>query len=685
MIDTLIADIFTCCLTNPVRTALKWALERESCRLICPRVDINMMDKLPGEKKQRKTLLGELSWILTGVSEGIFLDCIIKSDDPRHDMKFYYECINTNSVLGSLMKNFVLATRIMRSYGCNPVSSFNGIQLPNTFHNHPLWKHWDAVVDETLIKLEENLIQDPQNPNTWQFNVDTVYGKTSFYQEQLNSFENWMRIPEERVGNVSLPPLYLPIGLQSILEIQPRKKALQLFSRYMDMCPSHIYNSITCGLNDLSTSYLHRLLSGLPYEQMEHESMVFCWTKLIAFQDRIAPTLFKKSPNRPFKQNRPRVQDWRPIEYFFSVLNDQDRQSETRAMATFIIARACETERLSAVGDDKSMHDIIYDYCFKVKREYISDDFVYELLNEKCKDPVLRKWILVLIGRMWDDHQECYKMSERCNYIETVIEFAKQDEDPEVRAAAIYAVGTYIGCTGEADEETNCKPAILNFASEVAQLINDACFVVRREIVYSIDLFLARYVDVMNQIRREFSKVQNRPSGPRGGPVTPQPALNSEKPIEPVDVLKKQLERFTMHPTSKIAEAIARLAMDPQIEVNRPAVSLFDRIFNPSRLMDDAPPGSPQMGASKVNIPTAVRHRKKSPFFKYSAQYWLRTQMTEQKTLDFVMQKKKQNLLAGRRLTVGVGRGRTLSRPRDRRSDKEFEYRYTVFLYIFLT
>ena len=215
-----------------------------------------MMDKLPGEKKARKTLLGELNWVLTGVMESIFLDSIVKSDDSRHDIKFYYECINTNTVLGSLIKNFVLATRIMRSYGCNPVCSFNGVELPATMHAHPLWKHWDAVVDETLIKLEDKLKQDEQNPNSWIFEANSdLYVKTSFYQEQLNSFENWIRIPEERSGDVFLPPLYLPIGLQSILEIKPRTKALILFSRYMDICPSHIYNAIACGLNDNSISY----------------------------------------------------------------------------------------------------------------------------------------------------------------------------------------------------------------------------------------------------------------------------------------------------------------------------------------------------------------------------------------------------------------------------------------------
>ena len=72
------------------------------------------------------------------------------------------------------------------------------------------------------------------------------------------------------------------------------------------------------------------------------------------------------------------------------------------------------------------------------------------------------------------------------------------------------------------EEEKMCKPAILNNASEVAQLLNDACFIVRREIVYSLGLFLARYIVVMTQIRREFEKFKNRkvPTDPRRGSIS---------------------------------------------------------------------------------------------------------------------------------------------------------------------
>ena len=133
-------------------------------------------------------------------------------------------------------------------------------------------------------KIFFRLIPDPQNPNKWIFDdggIERPYERSCFYRDQLNSFENWIKIPQPRDGNVKNPPLYLPIALQSILEMEPRKTALMLFGKYMDICPSHIYNTLACNLNQKPASYLMRLLSGLSYQLVPHFWMVFIWTKLI--------------------------------------------------------------------------------------------------------------------------------------------------------------------------------------------------------------------------------------------------------------------------------------------------------------------------------------------------------------------------------------------------------------------
>ena len=82
---------------------------------------------------------------------------------------------------------------------------------------------------------------------------------------------------------------------------------------------------------------------------------------------------------------------------------------------------------------------------------------------------------------------------KRNGYIEAILDFAREDSDPEVRAAAIYAIGTYIGCVGMDQSEPNIF-RLVEHASAIAKLKNDACFLVRREIVYSIQLIIGSFL-----------------------------------------------------------------------------------------------------------------------------------------------------------------------------------------------
>ena len=86
---------------------------------------------------------------------------------------------------------------------------------------------------------------------------------------------------------------------------------------------------------------------------------------------------------------------------------------------------------------------------------------------------------MILLGRMWDDYQPCFGHCERNGYIENILEFAQHDFDPEVRAAAIYAIGTYIGCVGMDQSEPNIF-RLVEHASAIAKLNKDACFLVRK-------------------------------------------------------------------------------------------------------------------------------------------------------------------------------------------------------------
>ena len=133
------------------------------------------------------------------------------------------------------------------------------------------------------------------------------------------------------------------------------------------------------------------------------------------------------------------------------------------------------------------MQEIVFQHAYK-REEYTAP---VKLLREDFPphqgDPLFRKWLLILIGRMWDDFEPCFSYCDKANYIEGIIEFAKEDKDPEVRAAAIYAIGTYIGCS--LDESTaSAVVSLSHVAARVADLKADACFLVRKEIVYSLQV-----------------------------------------------------------------------------------------------------------------------------------------------------------------------------------------------------
>ncbi|CAH1415853.1 unnamed protein product [Lactuca virosa] len=53
------ADVFTSCLTTPIKIALRWFCTRS---LLHESLDYSLIDRIPGRQTDRKTLLGELNW-----------------------------------------------------------------------------------------------------------------------------------------------------------------------------------------------------------------------------------------------------------------------------------------------------------------------------------------------------------------------------------------------------------------------------------------------------------------------------------------------------------------------------------------------------------------------------------------------------------------------------------------------
>ena len=79
---------------------------------------------------------------MTGLLEAIAWDSMTKSErtgrnSSKNSFKLFHDCFRCDSLLSALYRYFVLADRILRSYGCNPQSD---PALPKSMHNHHLWK-----------------------------------------------------------------------------------------------------------------------------------------------------------------------------------------------------------------------------------------------------------------------------------------------------------------------------------------------------------------------------------------------------------------------------------------------------------------------------------------------------------------------------------------------------------------
>ena len=203
------ADVFTSCLTTPIKVALRWFCSRSLLRH--EGVTKELIDRIPGKQTDRKSPLGELNWIFTAITDTIAWNVL-----PR---ALFQKLFRQDLLVASLFRNFLLAERIMRAANCTPVSH---PRLPPT-HQHPMWQAWDMAAEMCLLQLPDLVSGDSGKE----------YQPSPFFSEQLTAFELWLEhgSPDKR------PPEQLPIVLQVLLSQVHRLRALVLLGRFLDMGP----------------------------------------------------------------------------------------------------------------------------------------------------------------------------------------------------------------------------------------------------------------------------------------------------------------------------------------------------------------------------------------------------------------------------------------------------------------
>ncbi|KAG2481568.1 hypothetical protein PVAP13_J683801 [Panicum virgatum] len=280
------ADVFTACLTTPIKMALHWFCKRS---LLRGSMDHSLIDQIPGRQNDRKTLLGELNWIFTAITDTIAWNVL------PHDL--FQRLFRQDLLVASLFRNFLLAERIMRSANCSPISY---PLLPPT-HQHHMWDAWDMAAEICLSKLPQ-LIADP----------NAEFQPSPFFTEQLTAFEVWL----DHGSEDKKPPEQLPIVLQVLLSQSHRFRALVLLGRFLDMGPWAVDLALSVGI----FPYVLKLLQTSAMEL--RQILVFIWTKILSLDKSCQVDLVKDGGHA----------------YFIRFLDSLDAYPDQRAMAAFVLA-----------------------------------------------------------------------------------------------------------------------------------------------------------------------------------------------------------------------------------------------------------------------------------------------------------------------------------------------------------
>ncbi|XP_015998798.2 regulatory-associated protein of mTOR isoform X1 [Rousettus aegyptiacus] len=454
MIPDLPADLFTSCLTTPIKTALRWFC-MQKCVSLVPGVTLDLIEKIPGRLNDRRTPLGELNWIFTAITDTIAWNVL-----PRD---LFQKLFRQDLLVASLFRNFLLAERVMRSCNCTPVSS---PRLPPTYM-HAMWQAWDLAVDICLSQLP-TIIEE-----------GTAFRHSPFFAEQLTAFQVWLTMGVENRS----PPEQLPIVLQVLLSQVHRLRALDLLGRFLDLGPWAVSLALSVGI----FPYVLKLLQSSAREL--RPLLVFIWAKILAVDSSCQADLVKDNGHK----------------YFLSVLADPYMPAEHRTMTAFILAVIVNNYN---TGQEACLQGNLIAICL----EQLSDPH-----------PLLRQWVAICLGRVWQNFDPARWCGVRDSAHEKLCSLLS-DPIPEVRCAAVFALGTFVGNSAERTDHSTTIDH--NVAMMLAQLINDGSPVVRKELVVALSHLVVQYESNFCTVALQFMEEEKNyplpsPATTEGGSLTP--------------------------------------------------------------------------------------------------------------------------------------------------------------------
>lgn len=347
--------------------------------------------------------------------------------------KLFQKLFREDLLVASLFRNYLLAERILRSCKCTPQSH---PKLPATY-NHPMWQAWDLEADHCLSQLTD-LVTDP----------NYEYKHSSFFTEQLTAFEVWLEFGTES----KKPPEQLPIVLQVLLSQQHRQRALELLAQFLDLGMWAVNNALSVGI----FPYVLKLLQSPAVEL--RQVLVFIWTKILVLDKSCQFDLVKDNSQH----------------YFISVLASPTVPIQQRVQCAFILSMICNNCR---PGQSACLTAKLLKIC---------------LSNLNNTDSLLRRWVVLVLAKLWENNETAKR--------EAITESAHiqlcgllTDPVPEVRAAAVYALGTFIS---RAPSLPNREPRTiieLNLGLTFAVVASDASILVRKELIVALAALVNAY------------------------------------------------------------------------------------------------------------------------------------------------------------------------------------------------